>query len=48
MEIKIVELGIGFEIRFIINGIKSFTHIGFDYEEDARKYLEEHGLAETT
>lgn len=48
MEIGIIEMGIGFEIRFIINGIKSFTYMRFDYKEDARKYLEEHGLTETT
>lgn len=44
MQINIVEIGVCMEIKLIINGIRFYTHEQFETEEEARIFLQEHGL----
>ena len=46
-EIKIIEMGVDFEIRMTINGIKLYTQRNFDTKEEASEFLKEHGLEES-
>lgn len=44
MEIKIVEIGVGFEICIILNGIKFYTLMNFETEAEAKQFLKEHNF----
>lgn len=46
MEIEIIEMGIGYEVKITIHNIKLTTHKSFDTKEDAKKFLNENGLHE--
>lgn len=46
MEVEIIEMGIGYEIKITIRNIKLTTHKGFDTIIDARAFLDENGLHE--
>ena len=46
MEVEIIEIGIGYEIKITISNIKLVTHKGFDTIIDARAFLQENGLHE--
>ena len=39
MEVEIIEIGIGYEIKITISNIKLVTHKGFDTIIDARAFL---------
>lgn len=46
MQIELVEIGVGIEIKITVNGINFYTNRNFETEEEAREYLKEHGLKE--
>lgn len=48
MEIKVIEMGCNVEIKFVINGIPTYTQQGFDNERQALKFLAKHGLRPTS
>ena len=46
-ELKIVQYGVGYVFRITINGIiKFYSARDFDTEEEAREWLESHGMKE--
>lgn len=47
-EVKIVQIGVGIEIRITVNGIRFYTHCNFDTEAEAREMLKIHGMKEKT
>ena len=46
MEVKIIEIGVGYEIKITIGNIKLTTNNVFDTIDDARAFLQENGLHE--
>ena len=47
MRVKIVEVGCGYEIKILLNGIVFYSAINFDTAEEAREHLKNHGMEET-
>lgn len=48
-EIKIVEVGVNIEIRITLNnGLRFYSHYGFETVEKARNALNDYGLHEIT
>lgn len=46
MQIELVEIGVGIEIKITVNGINFYSNRNFETEEEAREYLKEHELKE--
>ena len=47
MQIELIEIDVGIEIKITVNGINFYTNRNFETEEEAREYLKEHGVKET-